>query len=87
MEVIGGVQWDSCCVAARLVARQFIGNRKGELRTGFMMEFELKGLGSAGQDTRRVLRRAILGYFRDDLYLVPPENTSGQPHSDPDPTQ
>ena len=44
-----------------------------------MFEFELKGLGSAGQDTRKTLRRAILGYNRDDLYLVPPEQTTGQP--------
>ena len=34
------------------------------------LEFELKGLGSAGQNTERTLRRAILGYNRDDLYLV-----------------
>jgi len=34
----------------------------------------LKGLSSVGQNTDRTLRRAILGYNRDDLYLVPPSN-------------
>ena len=44
-----------------------------------MLEIELKGLGSAGQDTRNTLRRAILGYNRDDLYLVPPQAATNQP--------
>ena len=48
-------------------------NREGELSRGILLEIELKGLGSAGQDTRKTLRRAILGYNRGDLYLVPPE--------------
>jgi LPS-assembly protein len=52
-----------------------------------MLEIELKGLGSAGQDTRKTLRRAILGYNRGDLYLVPPETPTGQPPTDPDTTQ
>ncbi|PJK05195.1 LPS-assembly protein LptD [Lysobacteraceae bacterium NML71-0210] len=72
LESIAGVQWDSCCVAMRLVGRQYIRNREGELNNGIMLEIEFKGLGSAGQDTKGALRRAILGYHRDDLYLVPP---------------
>ena len=51
-------------------------------------KFVLKGLGSAGQDTERTLRRAILGYYRDDLYLVPPSNIAQRPDDtsyDPDP--
>jgi LPS-assembly protein len=38
---------------------------------------ELKGLGSAGPDTETRLRRAILGYYREDLYLVPPPDSDG----------
>ena len=49
------------------------------MNTGFQLEFVLKGLGSAGQDTDRTLRRAILGYYRDDLYLVPPSNIAPRP--------
>ena len=57
-----------------------------------MFEFELKGLGSAGQNVERALRRGILGYNRDDLYLVPPSsaerlnNGGGQVEPTPDPT-
>ena len=53
------------------------------------VEFELKGLGSAGPDTEGRLRRAILGYDRDDLYLLPPApataaTDSGDDDSTPD---
>ena len=76
LEAIGGVQWDSCCLAVRALARRYVRNREGEVDNAIQVEFVLKGLGSAGQDTERTLRRAILGYHRDDLYLVPPSNTT-----------
>jgi LPS-assembly protein len=62
----------------RAVARRYLRDRTGELNNALQLEVELKGLGSAGQKTERVLRRAILGYDRDDLYLVPPR-TVNQP--------
>ena len=86
LEIIGGVQWDSCCLAVRALARRYVRNREGEMNNSFQLEFVLKGLGSAGQDTERTLRRAILGYYRDDLYLVPPSNTTTNP-DDYDPNQ
>ena len=79
LETMAGFQWDSCCVAVRLVGRRYVHNRAGELSNAIMFEIELKGLGSAGQDTQRALRRSILGYNRDDLYLVPPLTATGQP--------
>ena len=86
LETVAGVQWDSCCVAVRLVGRQYIHNREGDLNDSIMLEIEFKGLGSAGQDTRRTLRRAILGYYRDDLYLVPPASIAPPADPDTDPT-
>jgi LPS-assembly protein len=74
LEIIGGVQWDSCCLAVRALARRYVRNREGDMNNSFQIEFVLKGLSSVGQDTDRTLRRAILGYNRDDLYLVPPSN-------------
>ncbi len=79
LEIIAGVQWDSCCLAVRALARRYVRNREGDLDTALQVEFVLKGLSSLGQDTDRVLRRAILGYNRDDLYLVPPSNTTTDP--------
>lgn len=83
LETLAGVQWDSCCVAVRLVGRRYVHNREGDLSNALMLEIELKGLGSAGQDSKQALRRAILGYNRNDLYLVPPQTATGQP-SPPD---
>jgi len=87
LETIAGVQWESCCLAVRAVARRYLRNRTGELNNSFQVEFELKGLGSAGQRSARVLRRAILGYDRDDLYLVPPSSVQrANPSGVADPT-
>ena len=72
LEGIFGVQWDSCCMAARLVARRYVRNVQGEMNDAIQLEIEFKGLGSAGPETTSRLRRAILGYHREDLYLVPP---------------
>jgi LPS-assembly protein len=76
LESIIGLQWDSCCMAVRVVARRYVHNREGDLSNAIQAEFVFKGLGSVGQNTERTLRRAILGYYRDDLYLVPPSNTT-----------
>jgi len=86
LEIIGGVQWGSCCVNVRAVMRRYVKNREGEMDNSVQIEFEFKGLASAGQDTQSTLRRAIVGYHRDDLYLVPPDNVATDPlneHHDP----
>lgn len=79
LDGIAGVQWDSCCIAMRLVARRYVQNRIGQLDNALMFEIELKGLGSAGPDTQRILRSSILGYNRDDLSLVPPQSAARAP--------
>ena len=84
LEGIAGVQWDSCCMAARLVARRYVRNFRGDMNDAIQLEIEFKGLGSAGPETASRLRRAILGYHREDLYLVPPpdvRNDDGDPPS------
>ncbi len=91
LETIAGVQWESCCLAVRLVGRRYLRDRTGDLNNSLQLEIELKGLGSAGQKAERVLRRAILGYDRDDLHLVPPASvnrsgTGSDTTSTPDPT-
>ncbi len=86
LESLFGVQWDSCCIATRVVARRYVRDRSGKMDTTLMFEIELKGLGSAGQDTRSTLRRAILGYNRDDLYLIPPQIATGHPGPSTEPT-
>ena len=71
LEAFGGVQYDSCCIAARLVERRFINNvTYGSNNTildakpsnVLFFEIEFKGIGSSGQRTENFLRRAMLGY-------------------------
>lgn len=64
VEAFGGVEWESCCMAVRLVARHFVRNREGDKNTALYFEIELKGLGSFGRDTGRLLHGGILGYSR-----------------------
>ena len=78
LEGIAGIQWDSCCLAVRLVGRHYVRNRLGETNDSIQLEVELKGLGAAGPGMEDRLRRAILGYYRDDLYLVPPSELGGR---------
>lgn len=64
VEALGGFEWDSCCLGVRLFVRNFVTNREGDKSNQIYLELELKGLASAGRDTRSLLERAILGYRR-----------------------
>ena len=62
LEGMGGIEWRSCCVALRVVAREYIRDLTGEKKRGLYLELELNGIGSLGRDTVRVLDDAILDY-------------------------
>jgi LPS-assembly protein len=66
LEGLLGFEYDSCCWAVRFMGRRFIRNQDGDARNGVYFELELKGLGSLGRSTERVLERAILGYQQQD---------------------
>lgn len=63
LEAFGGVEYDSCCVSLRVLARRYISSL-GQVKAsnGLYFEIEFKGLGSTGGRTENFLRRAILGY-------------------------
>ncbi|WP_237071759.1 LPS assembly protein LptD [Mizugakiibacter sediminis] len=62
LEAFAGVQYDSCCVAVRLLQRHFVHNFQGQSDNATYFEIEFKGIGNVGQQTGTFLRRAILGY-------------------------
>lgn len=62
LEAFAGVQWESCCLAVRVLGRHYLRNREGEKNNALYVELELKGLGSLGRRTEDFLRDAILGY-------------------------
>ncbi|KAA2283698.1 LPS assembly protein LptD [Arenimonas fontis] len=63
LEALGGLEWKSCCVAVRLLARRYV-RESGDYGSGIYLEFELNGVGSFGRDTVRLLDDAILDYSR-----------------------
>jgi LPS-assembly protein len=62
IEALGGMEWKSCCMAVRLLGRQYIRSFDSRENFGLYLEIELNGLGSFGRDTVRLLDDAILGF-------------------------
>ncbi|WP_376695749.1 LPS-assembly protein LptD [Wenzhouxiangella sp. EGI_FJ10305] len=54
LEVLGGIEYDSCCWSLRFTAREWISDRESDKRTAFFVELELKGLGSIGRSPYRL---------------------------------
>ena len=63
LEAFGGFEYDSCCVAARVLIRHYV-NVVGASTadTAIYFELEFKGIGSTGTRTENYLRRTMLGY-------------------------
>lgn len=57
-----GLEYESCCWAARIVSRRFISRRDGRSDTTVALQLELRGLTSVGDPADRRLERGILGY-------------------------
>ncbi len=64
LEALAGVEWQDCCMAVRVLGRNYIHNVAGQKDLALYFEIELKGLGSFGRETGQLLDRAILGYTR-----------------------
>lgn len=65
-ERFAGLEFDSCCYAVRGLFRQFQANpgstSSAQLQTGFLLQFELKGLGAVGDQIPKFLRETIPGF-------------------------
>ncbi|MGY6553538.1 MAG: LPS-assembly protein LptD [Wenzhouxiangella sp.] len=49
LEALGGIEFESCCWALRVTAREFVRDRDAETRRAVFLELHLKGLGSLGR--------------------------------------
>ncbi|MEE9334336.1 MAG: LPS assembly protein LptD [Granulosicoccaceae bacterium] len=65
IESLLGLQYDSCCWAARLAARRYVTDDGLDHDTSLYLQLVLKGLAPVGQNYGALLETAILGY-RDD---------------------
>lgn len=49
LELLAGIEYESCCWALRLTGREYVRDRDAETRTAVFLELHLKGLGSLGR--------------------------------------
>ncbi|HTT08964.1 MAG TPA: LPS assembly protein LptD [Gammaproteobacteria bacterium] len=62
LEIVGGLEYESCCWGIRTVARHFLRTSTGTYDTGVFVELELKGLAGTGGQALSLLRKEIPGY-------------------------
>ncbi len=62
LEVVGGVEYESCCWGVRVVGRRFLSTFGGQFDTAFFVQLELKGLAGIGRSTTGFLKKSIPGY-------------------------
>jgi LPS-assembly protein len=62
LESFAGFEYDTCCIALRLLGRHYVRNVEGESNNAIYFELELKGLGGFGRASEQFLKKAIVGY-------------------------
>ncbi|MBI5450211.1 MAG: LPS assembly protein LptD [Gammaproteobacteria bacterium] len=62
LETLGGVEYNSCCWAMRLIARRYLINSIGDINDAVYFQIELKGLTSFGQHIDNLLENGMLGF-------------------------
>lgn len=62
LELVGGLELESCCWGIRLLSRRFIRNVEGQFDNAIFMQVEFKGLGGFGRSTASFLRKNVPGY-------------------------
>jgi len=62
LETFGGLEYESCCWAMRLVGRRFLADDRGAYNNGVFLQLELKGLTGLGQKAGEFLEKSIPGY-------------------------
>jgi len=62
IERLLGVQYESCCWAARFATERSVSNRDGSRDTTVLLQLEFKGLAGLGSDARGRFENDILGY-------------------------
>ena len=65
LEVLAGLEYESCCWKARLVSRRFLLGDEEDYNNGISFQLVLKGLAAFGKGSR-ILEDSILGYKADD---------------------
>jgi LPS-assembly protein len=62
LDHFAGLEYRSCCWRFRIVARRYVSNRTGDFDTSVLLQLELNGLSSVGDEADAFLERSIWGY-------------------------
>ena len=62
LEMMGGVEYESCCWGLRTVARRYLSTTTGSYSTAVFVELELKGLAGIGESAMSLIRNSVPGY-------------------------
>ena len=62
LDLLGGVEYDTCCWKLRLVGRRFNQNIDGDYNNSIQLQLVLKGLGQIGSPIDDLLEQNIRGY-------------------------
>jgi LPS-assembly protein len=62
LEQFAGLEYRSCCWRLRLVGGRYVSDRTGDTDTTVLLQLELNGLSSVGDEADAFLERAIRGY-------------------------
>ncbi len=62
LELLGGVEYRSCCWSLRLLGRRFLSGEDRQHTSGVFLQLELLGLTGVGRQAESVLTRSIRGY-------------------------
>jgi LPS-assembly protein len=62
LEQFAGLEYRSCCWRLRVVAGRYVSDRTGNIDTSVLLQLELNGLSSVGDEADAFLERSIRGY-------------------------
>jgi LPS-assembly protein len=62
LEQFAGLEYRSCCWRLRVVASRYVSDRTGDIDTSVLLQLELNGLSSVGDEADTFLERSIRGY-------------------------
>ena len=65
LEILAGLEYQSCCWKMRLLNRRYVINDQGDYNSSFYIQLVLKGLASFGTGNT-ILEKSIPGYVLDD---------------------
>jgi LPS-assembly protein len=64
VETMAGLEYQSCCWAARVAYRRYLSDTQGDYNNGIYLQLELTGLGRLGDNFQSLLERDVRGYVQ-----------------------